>query len=214
MIYQSLLVDSAKQIGINLSPEQVEKFATYLDLLKSWNSKINLTAISDDKQIIIKHFVDSLTICSLIKPFSKVLDIGTGAGFPGIPLKIYEDSLEVFLMDSVAKKTSFLKEVRRKLNIKNLDVINTRAENVKDDLRNCFDYIVFRAFSDFEFIISLSKPYLKEDGKLVIMKGDKGIEEYDSYKQTSPNVIKLEELKELKLPVLEENRKILVVKYL
>jgi 16S rRNA (guanine527-N7)-methyltransferase len=100
-----------------------------MNLLIEWNDKINLTAITEPKEVIIKHFIDSLTIADKIENNSKIIDVGTGAGFPGIPLKIFNDTLNVTLLDSLNKRAIFLNEVIEKLNLKNIEVIHGRAED-------------------------------------------------------------------------------------
>ena len=114
-----LLKNGLYQLGINLEAEQTEQFMAYMDLLKEWNARMNLTAIEDEREIIIKHFIDSLTILPYIERGNKrLIDVGTGAGFPGIPLKIMDRSLEVTLLDSLEKRTKFLNEAKRNWDLK------------------------------------------------------------------------------------------------
>ena len=114
----------ASLMNIVIEDEKIEKFHKYMELLLEWNEKINLTAITNPREIIIKHFIDSIIISKKIKKNARIIDIGTGAGFPGIPLKIYDDTLDITLLDSLNKRTIFLKEVITKLDINKVDVIH------------------------------------------------------------------------------------------
>ncbi|NIP29089.1 MAG: 16S rRNA (guanine(527)-N(7))-methyltransferase RsmG [Candidatus Dadabacteria bacterium] len=211
---KQILVESAKKIDIDLSPSMINSFMSYLELIMIWGQKINLTSVLKEQNIIIKHFIDSLTISSYIKDNSHILDIGTGAGFPGIPLLIQNNSLELSLMESTTKKVSFLKEVKRSLRLENLHIYNIRAENVIDELKNRFDYVIFRAVGDFEKIVKLARPYLKKNGKIIIMKGPKGVAEFKRYINKNPDIIELIEIKEIELPILKNKRILIILKYI
>ena len=119
-----------EKLDLKLTEEQIEKFYNYMNLLIEWNKKINLTAIVEPKDIILKHFIDSLTIVKYIKKGETIIDVGTGAGFPGIPLKIVRDDLKITLADSLNKRINFLNEVINKLDLKNIETIHTRAEEL------------------------------------------------------------------------------------
>lgn len=199
-----------KEIDLNITDSEISRFLIYLDLLKKWGNKINLTTILEDKEIILKHFIDSLTISKLVDKNSKVLDIGSGAGFPGIPLLLFENTLQVTLIETVQKKTVFLREVKRSLKLDNLNIICSRAEVIENELINFFDYIVFRAVGKIDYLLALSKPYLKKDGEVIIMKSDnvaREIEESDSA------IFYLKSFNELQLPFSGDNRSILVYKF-
>ena len=114
-----LFKNYSQSLNIDVNEEKIKKFYLYMNLLIEWNDKINLTAITEPKEVIIKHFIDSLTIADKIENNSKIIDVGTGAGFPGIPLKIFNDTLNVTLLDSLNKRAIFLNEVIEKLNLKN-----------------------------------------------------------------------------------------------
>ena len=141
--------------------------------LLEWNEKINLTAIKDEKEFVVKHFIDSLTIANLVSDNAKVIDIGTGAGFPGIPLKIVKDSIEITLVDSVNKKVMVLQDVINKLGLKNIDAIHTRAEDIahKTEYRDCFDIATSRAVSNLTTLVEYLLPFVKVGGKVLCMKG-------------------------------------------
>ena len=119
-----------EELSIMFNEEQYKKFYKYMNLLLEWNEKINLTAITNKEDIILKHFIDSLTISKYIDKNSKLIDVGTGAGFPGIPIKIYRDDLEITLLDSLNKRVNFLNEVIKELKLENIVAIHGRAEEI------------------------------------------------------------------------------------
>lgn len=159
-----------------------EKFYNYMNLLLDWNEKINLTAITEEKEFIKKHFLDSLTISSFIENKNKIIDVGTGAGFPGIPLKICNESLEVTLIDSVNKKVNVLNDAIKKLNLQDIEAIHTRAEDLANDLkyREKFDVAVSRAVSNMSTLVEYLLPFVKIGGKVICMKGPNFNEELQS----------------------------------
>jgi len=136
---EEILVEGAHELGVEINYGEKVLFFEYLEIIKFWNKKFNLTNIEGDKDIVIKHFLDSFSICSFIDENSRLLDIGSGAGFPGIPLKIVNPGIQITLMDSVLKKCNFLKEVVRKLRLDSVSVLRSRAENIGEDNRNSFD---------------------------------------------------------------------------
>ena len=150
MDFNEKLQQNAEKINISIKEDKVIKFKKYMDLLLEWNKKINLTSITDEDDIILKHFIDSLTIEKYVDPKQSVIDIGTGAGFPGIPLKIMNDNVEVTLMDSLNKRINFLNEVIKKLDLKNITTIHSRAEDLAKDnnYRERYDVAVSRAVAN------------------------------------------------------------------
>lgn len=161
----------------NLKAEQFEK---YFDLLLDWNEKINLTAITEEQDVITKHFLDSLMCLEsgVIGDNASIIDVGTGAGFPGIPLKIAKDGLNVTLLDSLAKRLNFLNEVIDNLNLKNIRTVHARAEDGgrDNDLREKFDVAVSRAVANLSTLSELCLPFVKVGGYFVSMKGP-GVDE-------------------------------------
>ena len=141
----NLLTEGGNALGIVLDEKKEAQFKAYMSLLLEWNEKINLTAITEEKEIIIKHYLDSLSLASTVSLRGKTLiDVGTGAGLPGIPLKIYEEDLTVTLLDSLEKRIRFLKEVIGQLSLKGIEAVHGRAEDygVKQDHREKYDYAV------------------------------------------------------------------------
>jgi 16S rRNA (guanine527-N7)-methyltransferase len=173
----SLLSKHTEQFGLSLSQEDLSRFDIYLRGLKAWNEKFNLTAIKDDEGIVIKHFLDSLAPLKFIKPSATLLDIGSGAGFPGIPLKIVEPSLKVTLIDSVNKKVTFMKHIITELGLADIEAIHIRAEELAKTRKGCFDVVISRALASLSDFIKLGEPFLKDDGILIAMKGSRAEEE-------------------------------------
>ena len=173
----SYLADYAVEIDFSISQEEISRFDIYLRELKAWNEKFNLTAIKEDREIVIKHFLDSLTPLRLIKPGSILLDIGSGAGFPGIPLKIVEPSLNITLIDSVNKKVTFMKHIIEELGLSGIEAIHTRAEDLAKTRKGGFDVVISRALAGLPDFIKIGEPFLKPEGILIAMKGSRADEE-------------------------------------
>ena len=208
------LVNKAKEIGISLNEEQVKKFYDYMLVLLDWNEKINLTAITDVKEIILKHFIDSITICKYIPENSKLLDVGTGAGFPGIPVKIIRDDVTIVLLDSLNKRILFLEDVIEKLKLTNIIAVHGRAEEFGKNkkFRQCFDIVTSRAVANMAVLSEYLLPFVKIDGKAVIMKGSECEEELkDAEKAISVLGGKLKAVDKFFLPSSDIKRSIIVL---
>lgn len=188
----SILNDFLDEFNITLSDSQLNKFNTYYELLVSWNEKMNLTAITDFKDVVIKHFVDSLSICkcdnnSLVKSACfdgkeiSVIDIGTGAGFPAIPLKIAFPNLNITMLDSLNKRITFLNEVISTLSLKGIEAIHGRAEDYASPskLREKFDLCVSRAVANLSTLSEYCLPYVKQGGYFISYKSEVLKEEID-----------------------------------
>ncbi len=153
--------------------EEKELFEKYMQLLLEWNEKINLTAITKKEDIILKHFIDSETILPFIGDGSKVIDVGTGAGLPGIPMKILNNSLDITLMDSLNKRINFLNEVINELKLEKIEAIHSRAEELgrNEKYREKYDVAVSRAVANLSTLLEYMMPFVKIGGKCICMKG-------------------------------------------
>ncbi len=169
---KDFIKNEASKNNINLSEKEIELFYLYMNNLIEWNQKINLTAIKEEKEIVIKHFMDSIVIKDEIVG-SRVLDLGSGAGFPGIPLKIVNDKLEVTLLDAVNKKVNFMNDTIEKIKLKNIVAIHARAEELAHDekYREKYDIVVSRAVSNMTTLVEYMLPFLKKGGKCICLKG-------------------------------------------
>ena len=204
---KELFINEVTKININLTDTMLEQLDTYYDLLVSENKKYNLTSITDKEQVYLKHFYDSLTLSKAIELNNQSLcDIGTGAGFPGMVLKIAFPNLNVTLVDATEKKCKFLKMVIEKLNLKGIEVINARAEEYSKKTREIYDIVTSRAVAPLNHLLEYSIPLVKVDGTYIAMKSDIeteliGIENYE-------NKLSLYNRKILKftLPVEESTR--------
>lgn len=170
---RELLIKGASHFRIQLAGKVVEAFDLYLKELLKWNEKMNLTAIRSEKGIVLKHFLDSLSVFPHLPAISSLLDIGSGAGFPGIPLKMIQPSLEVILIDSVRKKIDFQNHMIRTLGLKGIKAIHGRIQDkqILQALGGRFDAIIARAFSDLSTLLLLGSPFLKKGGTCLAMKG-------------------------------------------
>lgn len=173
------------KINIEISDKQIEKFFDYMNLLLEWNEKINLTAITEPEDIILKHFVDCATILKYINDEDKIIDIGTGAGFPGIPLKILNEKLDITLMDSLNKRINFLNEIINKLDLKNIVAIHARAEELARNkgYREKFDIATSRAVANLSTLSEYMLPFVKKNGMVISMKGSNIEEEVKNAKK-------------------------------
>ena len=205
----------AQEIGYTLQEEQLEQFFTYKELLIEWNKKMNLTAIEQEEDIITKHFIDSLSIASYIPDTAKGIDIGTGAGFPGIPLKILKKDLSITLLDSLNKRITFLEEVIRNLSLENIQAVHARAEELahKEEYREQYDIAVSRAVAPMHTLLEYMLPYVKIGGKCICMKGPNLQEESKDLQNCLETLGgKIEKIEEIVLPETEIKRNIMLIK--
>lgn len=208
------LKESAEKINIELDKNQIEKFYKYMELLLEWNKKINLTAITDPKEVILKHFIDSLTINEYIKEEKKVIDVGTGAGFPGIPISIIKSNIEMTLLDSLNKRILFLEEIKCSLELKKIRMVHARVEefakNKKE--RESYDIATSRAVAPLNVLLEYLLPLIKVNGICICMKGS-NIEEI---KQTEKalNILggKIEKIEKIILPNSDIQRNNIIIR--
>lgn len=203
-----------KNQNSEISNEKIEKFYKYMNILLEWNEKINLTAITDYEEIILKHFVDSLTINKFIKEESYIVDVGTGAGFPGIPIKIVRDDVKFVLVDSLNKRIHFLNEVIKELHLENIETIHARVEEFgrNKKYREKFDVSTSRAVANLSTLSEYLIPLIKVDGKCICMKG-KEIEEELNEAKNAIKVLggKIEKNEELELEKNDIKRHIIII---
>ena len=214
--FTNQMKSSAKEIGVELSLEQITKFYKYYQLLIEWNKKINLTAITEISEVISKHFIDSIAILPILEQGKglSLLDLGTGAGFPGVPLKIAEPSFKVDLVDSLRKRTDFLTMLISELELKEIKAIHSRAEElgkVKEHREN-YDVVSSRAVAKLSILSEYCLPFVKVGGKFISLKGPKAADEVKEAEQALEELGgKVQSIKELVLPATEEKRTILVI---
>ncbi len=170
------LREGALELGVALNNDALDAFFVCLQELKSWNRKMNLTSIEGDREIVIRHFLDSLTVARFLKGQERLLDVGSGAGFPGIPLKIAMPGCNAVLLDSVAKKVHFIRHVVRTLGLAKAGGIEAVCGRVEDSAvlekyAHGFDCVVSRAFSELSAFVTVARPYLAPGGFIVAMKG-------------------------------------------
>lgn len=201
-------------LNIELKEKQVKQFYDYINLLIEWNKKINLTAIIEPKEIILKHFVDSLTISKFINERSTLIDVGTGAGFPGIPLKIIRNDIDITLVDSLNKRIKFLDDVIEKLNLNNIKAVHGRVEEIgrNKSYREKFDYATSRAVANTATLSEYLIPLINKNGKCIYMKGPDVDEELEKGKNAI-NVLggKILKKEEFKLPYSDIGRTIIII---
>ncbi len=174
------------ELNINIIDNQLVQFYNYMKNILKWNEVINLTSITDENEFIVKHYVDSLTALSEIDNNCKsILDIGTGAGFPGIPLKFMNMDKKVVLIDSVGKKLNCIKDSIKDFNLKGIEIIHTRAEELakNEKYREQFDIVITRAVSNLTTIAEYMLPFVKVGGKAICMKGPNYKEELEQAKR-------------------------------
>lgn len=183
--FLSAITEYSSSINVMLSEEQKEMFYEYMNILLEWNQKINLTTIIKPEDIIIKHFIDSLTVLKYIKNEKiNVIDIGTGAGLPGIPIKIANESNNVTLLDSLNKRVVFLDNVINELKLKDIVAVHARAEEyIKKEKREIYDIAVSRAVANMSTLLEYLLPYIKINGICICMKGPNIEEELENSKK-------------------------------
>lgn len=161
------------QNNIEIDKKYYNYFYNYMKQIIDWNDKINVTAITDEKMFIVKHFIDSLTISKYINEKDKVIDVGTGAGFPGIPLKFSKPQLSITLIDSVNKKLNVIRDITQNMNLEKLEILHSRAEDLANDknYREKYDIVTTRAVSNLSTIAEYMLPLLKINGIAICMKG-------------------------------------------
>lgn len=212
--FENVFREYLDEMNIVLNDKQIEQFYEYMNLLLNWNEKINLTAIIEPKEIILKHFIDSLTINKYIEKNKNLVDIGTGAGFPGIPLKILRPDLKITLLDSLNKRINFLNEVIKILKLENIDAVHSRIEEFAKNKRHreSFDYVTSRAVANLTVLAEYMIPLSIIGGSCICMKaGNIEEEKNESLKAIEILGGRIEKIQEFNLPKSDIKRNIILI---
>jgi len=214
---RKLLQDGANILGIDLSDNQIEQFMLYKKLLLEWNEKMNLTAITDDIEVITKHFLDSLTMNKALDmaKVNTLIDIGTGAGFPGLVIKIAFPHIRVTLVDSLKKRLNFLEEVIMQLGLKEVVCVHQRAEDLgkQKEYREAFDVCASRAVAHLSVLSEYTIPFVKVNGYLIALKGQKLDEELEQGKKALEILgARLDEIMDATVPGTDIHHRIAKIK--
>lgn len=211
-----LLKEGLIQMGINSPEEVLSQFEKYADFLVQYNEKVNLTAITDKKDIAIKHFLDSVTPVSLglIKEGATLIDVGCGAGFPSVPIKLVSSNIKLTLLDSLDKRLTFLRELTKLLNVENVSFVHARAEEggKQPDLRENFDMAVSRAVANLRVLCEYCLPYVRIGGRFLALKGPTAKDEVLEAKKAI-DVLggRLIDIAEVKVPFSDLNHTIVII---
>jgi len=211
-----ILIDGLKELGIDITEEKLKKLLIFKEIMLEWNEKVNLTAITEEKEVYIKHFLDSATCLSAgyLKEGMNVIDVGTGAGFPGIPLKILKDGLKITLLDSLKKRISYLNEAVMKLDLKDINTVHERAEEAGSSKthRESYDVVLSRAVASMNVLCEYCLPFAKVGGYFLCQKGPDIKFEMEEAK-TAIKILggKIKEVKEYQLPFSDIKHNIIIV---
>lgn len=213
----SLLENLFKESEIVVTPHQINQFLIYEELMLEWNQKVNITAITNSRDIYIKHFIDSAIVSRYIVAGSNysLIDVGTGGGFPGIPMKIIDESIELTLLDSLNKRIAFLHAVTESLNLKDIKIIHGRAEDfgLNTGFREQYDVATSRAVASINILAEYCLPFVKVGGFFIALKSDNVEEEL----KNGEKAVKLlggdiTEVKKYKIPGTDLGRSIVMIK--
>jgi len=200
---RDLLIEGLQRMDLKLSDQMIDQLMTYLNLVEKWNRVYNLTAIRKRDEMIKLHFLDSLSILKHVH-VKNILDVGSGAGFPGIVLAITKPELKVTVMDSVNKKTTFMQQVKSELSLTNLDVVNSRVEDYQPT--TLFEAVTSRAFSNLKNMMSLTQHTLQKEGVWLAMKSKDVREELEAFEKNQYTLIPLE------VPFINAERYLVILK--
>lgn len=200
---RDLLIEGLQRMDLALSDQVIDQLMTYLDLVEKWNRVYNLTAIREREEMIKLHFLDSLSILKHVH-VKNILDVGSGAGFPGIVLAITKPELKVTVMDSVNKKTTFMQQVKSELSLTNLDVVNSRVEDYQPT--TLFEAVTSRAFSNLKNMMSLTQHTLQKEGVWLAMKSKDVKQEVEAFEKNQYTLIPLE------VPFINAERYLVILK--
>ena len=216
MNYFDIMNKASNNEGLEFTEKKYEQFMQYKDLIKEWNEKVNLTAIKEDEEIVKKHFIDSMKVFKFneLKNAKDVIDIGTGGGFPGIPMKIIKPEINIVLLDSLNKRINFLNEVIRELGLENIKAIHGRAEDYAQEVqyREKFDVAVSRAVANLTVLSEFCIPYVKVGGYFVAMKGP-AVEEEIKQSQNAIRMLggKIEHIEKVQIEDSDLNHNLVII---
>lgn len=213
--FKNKMMELSKKINVEITDKQIEKYFKYMNLLLEWNEKINLTAITEIDEVILKHFIDSMTVLKFLVDSETIIDVGTGAGFPGIPIAIMKPDKRITLLDSLNKRINFLNEVCNELEINNVKTYHDRAEDFAHnlDIREKYDVAISRAVANMTTLVEYLLPFVKVGGVCICMKGSEINEELDKAKFAIKELGgKIENIENFNLPDSDIERNIIVIK--
>jgi 16S rRNA (guanine527-N7)-methyltransferase len=217
---ENILINNAQKMGINLHKEQIKKFSRYLELLIQWNQKINLTSLKTPHEIIIKHFLDSISCIKVITKYINIeeisiIDVGTGAGFPGIPIKITCPSIRLYLLEARKKKTVFLEKIIEEMNFQQVEILDGRAEAFGKcpNYREKYDIALSRAVASLNTLSEYCLPLVRVGGLFIAQKGRSYNEEIDKALKTVQLLGgELIGVENVRIPFINQERYLLVIK--
>ena len=207
---KELFIEELNKLGINVTEDQLSKLNKFYKLLIEWNEKINLTRITEENEVYLKHFYDSLTIKKVIdlNEVETLCDVGTGAGFPGIVLKIMYPHLKITLVDSLQKRVNYLNSIIKDLELEDIHAIHSRGEDFKEK----FDVVTARAVANIEKLVTYTMHLLNKDGQLVAMNGNIEEELTESVQQKLSKKYQIKQIEKFFLPIEESHRSLVVLK--
>lgn len=207
---KEIFIQELNKLNIKITEEQLNKLELFYDLLIKWNDLINLTRITKKEDVYLKHFYDSLTLTKVVNlnNINTLCDVGTGAGFPGIVLKIVYPNLNVTLIDSLRKRVDYLNEIIKKLELDNIKAIHTRGEDYHEE----FDLVTSRAVANIEKLVKYTMHLVKKDGLFVAMKGDIEKELTKEVENKLSNKYKIVGIEKFSLPIEDSKRSLVIIK--
>ena len=207
---KELFINSLKELNIEVTEEKINKLEKFYELLIDWNNKINLTRIVEKEEVYLKHFYDSLTIVKEVNlnEINTLCDVGTGAGFPGIVLKIFYPHLKITLVDSLLKRVNYLNTIIKDLELNDIVAIHARGEDVKEK----FDIVTSRAVANIEKLVNYTMHLTNKNGKLVALKGDIDKELTEDVKRKLERKYIIEKINKFELPIEESKRSLVILK--
>lgn len=214
---KDILRQGGQELGLDIDDRMIDRFTKYKNLLIEWNKKINLTGITDEKEIMIKHFLDSLAcmLTGVVRNDSKIIDVGTGAGFPGIPLKVFNENLNLTLLDSLNKRIKYLETVCNELELSQVKFLHGRAEDYgrDEEYREKYDIAVARAVAELAVLCEYCLPFVKVNGYFIALKGPKAQEEIENAKKAL-NILggEIVDILNVNLPYSDSGHNLVIIK--